>query len=115
MTRSLRSSVIAIGIMAAAMTLCPSCSTGIESTKKIRMTKEDVRLMVKSPEQKFAESIQGTPLSEWKPGKQFMAMSDRTLLLFEPTSLTEGNPDMSIKGKILSYVGLDSHISPDLK
>lgn len=115
MIPSIPRTVLAVSLLVAAIMLSPSCSTGIESTKKIRMTKEDVRLMTKSPEQKFAESIQGSLLSEWKPGKEFMAMSDRTLLIFEPNSLTEDNPEMNIKGKKLSYVGLDSHLSPDLK
>ncbi|MDE6740968.1 MAG: hypothetical protein K2J58_01400, partial [Muribaculaceae bacterium] len=107
--------VIAASIVGVVLVFSPSCSTGIESTKKIRMTKEDVRLMTKSPEQEFAEKIQGTPLSDWKPGKPFMAMSDRTLLIFEPVAIDSDYSNRSIKGKKLLYSGLDSHVSPDLK
>lgn len=107
--------VIAVSILAATLALSTSCSTGIESTKKIRMTKEDVRLMTKSPEQEFAESIQGTPLSDWKLGRPFMAMSDRTLLIFEPVAFDNDYSNRSMKGKKLFYSGLDSHVSPDLK
>ena len=92
-----------------------SCNTGIESTKKIRMNKEDVRLMTKSQEQTFAESIQGTPLSSWKKGKRFIGMSDRTLYIFEPTGLEEASRAMSLKGKEITYIGLDSHLNPDLR
>lgn len=92
-----------------------SCNTGIESTKKIRMTKEDVKLMTKSPEQIFAESIQGVPLSEWEQGRPFMAMSDRTLIIFEPTGLEPSHYSESLKGKILRFLGLDTHINPDLR
>lgn len=79
------------------------------------MTKEDVRLMTKSPEQKLAESIHGSPLSEWKEGKQFLAMSDRTLYIFEPTGFDTDTPGQSLKGRILTYTGLDSALTPDLR
>lgn len=92
-----------------------SCSTGIESTKKIRMTKEDVRMMEKTPEQKFAESIHGTPLASWEKGKRFMAMSDRTPFIFEPTGLLTDDALMPTSGKMLYYAGLDSHMNPDLR
>ena len=78
------------------------------------MTKGDVKLMVKSPEQTFAESISGSPLSSWENGRKFMAMSDRTLYIFDPSGI---NPDISgqaIKGNILSFAGLDSQTNPDL-
>ncbi|MDE6552364.1 MAG: hypothetical protein K2K98_05305 [Muribaculaceae bacterium] len=92
-----------------------SCSTGIESTKKIRMTKEDVRLMEKTPEQKFAESIQGSPLSSWPKGKPFLAMSDRTVYIFEPNGQSTENTDKSLKGKTLTFEGIENHTNPDLQ
>ena len=79
------------------------------------MTKEDVKMMEKSPEQKFAESIQGIPLSEWNKGKQFLAMSDRTLYIFEPTGADADTPGLSLKGCVLTYTGLDSMLTPDLR
>lgn len=101
-----------IGILTAIST---SCSTGIESTKKIRMTKEDVKLMAKSAEQSFAESIQGSLLSEWKKGKDFLAMSDRTLYIFEPTELSGAEREYPLQGTILTFTGIESHINPDLR
>ena len=102
--------MLLIGIIAV---ISASCSTGIESTKKIRMTKEDVKLMTKTPEQKFEETVQGTLLSDWKEGKRFLAMSDRTLYIFEPSELNSA--DSSLKGTILYFAGLDSHTTPDLR
>ncbi len=114
---SLHNSIKTFSCMAVAFSaaVCISCSTGIESTKKIRMTKEDVRLMVKSPEQKYAENIHGTPLSSWQKGKRFMAMSDRTPYIFEPNDLLSENQVESLKGKYLTFIGLDSTINPDLR
>lgn len=105
---------ITVSLLAAVTASLPSCSTGIESTKKIRMTKDDIRMMVKTPEQMFAETIEGTPLSNWKKGKEFLAMSDRTLYIFEPTGLDEESSAKSVKGEILTFEGLDSQANPDL-
>ena len=103
--------MLLIGLLAS---ISASCSTGIESTKKIKMTKEDVRLMEKSAEQKFAESIQGTPLSEWEKGKKFMATSDRTIYVFEPLGIDMAQSGTGMKGNILTFAGITSHVNPDL-
>lgn len=104
------SAIIYIGI-----TMFVSCSTGIESTKKIKMTKEDAKLMVKTAEQTYTESLQGTPLSSWKEGKEFLAMSDRTLYIFEPTGLNNEPSGQALKGNILIFKGFDSYQTPDLR
>lgn len=96
-----------------AMTLI-SCSTGIESTKTIKMNREETRLMAKTAEQTMAESLQGTPLSEWKKGKRFLAMSDRTALIFDPMSLEGTEYPSSMEGKILTYEGIETRLTPDL-
>ncbi len=107
--------VMTIATLCLGGAIVAGCSTGIESTKKIRMTKEDVRLMEKTPEQKFAESVQGSPLSSWQKGKPFLAMSDRTVYIFEPIGQDPYSSDQSLKGKTLKFEGLDSHVNPDLQ
>lgn len=92
-----------------------SCSTGIEGTKTIKMSKEDLRQMAKSKEQTLAESIHGTPLSAWEKGKGFLAMSDRTLYVFDPSSLPLAQSQPSLSGKTLRYSGVESRITPDLR
>lgn len=106
--------IILVFISFACLIFSASCSTGIESTKTIKMNKEDMKLLAKSEEQKMAESIQGTPLSSWKKGKRFLAMSDRTSYIFEPTGMMTDTDAESLSGKILTYEGLDRHINPDL-
>ncbi|MDE6638797.1 MAG: hypothetical protein K2K32_11260 [Muribaculaceae bacterium] len=101
--------------MVVVLALCASCSTGIESTKKIKMTKEDVKLMAKTAEQAYSESLQGTPLSSWKVGKEFLAMSDRTLYIFEPTGLSNELSGQALKGNTLIFKGTDSYQTPDLR
>ncbi len=78
------------------------------------MNKEDLRQMTKSEEQIFASQIEGIPLKEWKPGKEFMAMSVRTAYIFDPTS-GDDRYSGTMEGKKLYYVGYESHVNPDLK
>ncbi|MDE5839971.1 MAG: hypothetical protein K2H49_03535 [Muribaculaceae bacterium] len=78
------------------------------------MNKEDVRLMTKSDEQTFASSLQGTPLSSWEIGKQFLAMSDRTQFIFEPLGINDMSED-PITGVTLTYKGTESRINPNLE
>lgn len=92
-----------------------SCSTGIESTKMIKMTKEDVKLLSKTAEQTFSESLHGTPLSSWQEGKEFLALSDRTFYIFDPTGLSSELSGQSLKGSKLYFKGSDSYQTPDLK
>lgn len=113
--KTIKRNIIPALLLAAGMIFWSSCSTGIESTKKIKMTKEDVKLMAKTPEQIFAESLRGEPLSLWEKGREFMGMSDRTLYVFEPTGLTSELTDQSLNGKTLKYTGIDSYQTPDLK
>ncbi len=118
MTKSfiaLYNTAVLSAIILSIMFTCSSCSTGIEGTKAIKMSKEDIRQMAKSSEQVFAESLQGTPLSTWEKGKKFLAMSDRTLYIFEPNENLSGSDGQAMTGKIISYVGLDSYTNPDLK
>lgn len=71
--------------------------------------------MAKSEEQKLAESIKGTPLSSWEKGKRFMAMSDRTLYIFEPNEQMAGQDASSMSGVVLKFEGVERYINPDLK
>ncbi len=104
--------MLAIGTLGA---IFASCSTGIESTKKIKMNKEDVKLMAKTAEQVYAAALQGSPLSEWEKGKRFLAMSDRSLYIFEPNGLMTDPNIENYTGKTLPFAGTDKHSNPDLK
>lgn len=101
-------------VLAVLVMLSASCSTGIENTKKIKMTKEDLKLMSKTPEQEFSSEICGTRLSEWPKGKQFLAMSDRTLYVFLPSGLTYNESGANTEGKVLTYTGTESVFTPGL-
>lgn len=105
--------LLAVMLTSLAGVLICGCSTGIEGTKRIRMSKDDMKLLVKTDEQNLASSISGTPLSQWKPEKEFIATSDRSLYVFEPSDM--GSEQGDIKGDTLRFSGIENVKTPDLK
>lgn len=92
-----------IFVMAFAMA---SCFTGIESTKKISMSREDKKKSAPSSEELFFEGIKGAPLKNWKKGREFIVTDDKAILIFEILD-TSFYPDVtSLKGKSLYYNGV---------
>ena len=88
-----------------------SCFTGIESTKKINLSREERRMSNPTPEEKFMDQVSAYPLKEWETGKRFIASDDKALLVIVPQAgLFPVGPD-SIKGKILEFIGVESKIN----
>ena len=88
-----------------------SCFTGIESTKKINLSREDRKKANPTPEELFTEQIQATPLKSWERGRRFIASDDKALLVIVPQKgLLPVGPD-SIKGKVVEFVGVESKIN----
>lgn len=79
------------------------------------MSRSEQRLIQRSEEQIFADVLKGAPLSQWPIGKKFIASSERTPLIFEPTGIEYNPEDSSFEGRILEYIGTESRITPDLK
>lgn len=88
-----------------------SCFTGIESTKKIHLSREDKKNLNPSPEERFMAQIESVPLKEWEQGKGFIVSDDKALLVIVPQSgLLPQGPE-SIKGKTLEFTGIESKIN----
>ena len=88
-----------------------SCFTGIESTKKINLSREDKKNAHPSPEEKFMEQVVSMPLKCWERGKRFIASDDKALLIIVPQQgISPVGPD-SIKGQVLEFVGIESKIN----
>lgn len=91
--------------------ILPSCFTGIESTKKIHLTREDKKNMIPTKEELFMNQVVAPPLKEWQPGKKFIVSDDKALLVIVPRSgILPYGPD-SIKGKELTFMGVESKIN----
>lgn len=80
-----------------------SCFTGIESTKKIELSKEDKRSLTPSDEEVLMNDISAMKLRDWMPGKRFMASADKTLLIFEQSGLPEAVASGGFAGSELQF------------
>lgn len=87
-----------------------SCFTGIESTKKINMTREDKRRTAPTPEEIFFSGIDAIPLKDWQTGKIFIASDNKALLLFDSYRASLFPDTSYIKGKELQFKGIQSNI-----
>ncbi|MDE6271526.1 MAG: hypothetical protein K2M31_00775 [Muribaculaceae bacterium] len=94
-----------------AFTLC-GCFTGIESTKKIKMTREEKKSLEPTAEEKFLSDICPIPHTKWADGKEFVVVGDRGSVLFEPRRIVSGNYQLSI-GDTLRYKECRMYRQPD--
>lgn len=74
-------------LIASAFGAIVSCSSVVDSTKKIELSRSERRFTARSAEETFLDSVVGIPLKEWKRGKRFVAPSSRSLLIFMPSDL----------------------------
>lgn len=88
-----------------------SCFTGIESTKKINLSREDKKLATPTPEELFMDKVKPSFLKDWEEGKIFIASDDKALLVIVPQEGILGTPMDSIKGHVLEFVGVQSKIN----
>lgn len=88
--------------------LLTSCFTGIESTKKISLSREDKKALEPTPEELFFPGIEGEILEIWEPGKEFLATDDKAILIFNREAIPSGMTEEPLGGKILKYNGVSS-------
>ena len=101
----------AVGVLV--LLLLTSCFTGVESTKKIELSKEDIKYIKNTPEDTFLNKIIPTPHIEWEIGKKFIATDNRTALIFDSNYITSDYEKLGLGGKTLSFVGIDYHTMID--
>ena len=86
----------------AILCLLTGCFTGIESTKKIKLSKSEEKAMAPTPEELLLADVHPHPHTEWKGGKEFIVVSDRGNVLFEPERIISGKFSISA-GDTLRY------------
>lgn len=96
---------LAVGVLV--LLLLSSCFTGVESTKKIELSKEDIRQIKDTPEDTFLNQIIPTPHTEWEIGKKFFATDNRTALIFNTNHITSDYEKLGLGGKTLTFAGTD--------
>lgn len=88
----------------------PSCSTGIENTKTIKMTKAEQRITQATEEDRMMSDIVAPIVSEWETGKPFLVSDNKASLVFESSS--RQNTGSELEGKIIRYKGTSLKVTP---
>lgn len=89
------------------------CFTGVESTKTITMSKQEIKQTAPTAEDLFLSDIPASPLGEWKEGKRWVVADDRLALLLVQRSLP-ANPSLHPhQGDTLTYKGRIIEPHPD--
>lgn len=89
------------------------CFTGVESTKKITLSKEDKKAIKPSAEDEFFRNVTGLPLNQWESGRPFIAADNKTLLIFEQQGLPLDPDAVNLQGKTLFFSGTEPRLAPD--
>ena len=96
------------------MLMLAGCFTGIESTQKINITREDRKLLTLTEEDTFLNKIHGQPLAEWNTGKHFIVSDCRISLLFDRSGGYHEHSDTSgMTGRHLAFKGISHRRLPD--
>lgn len=77
-----------------------SCSTGIEGTKTIKMSRAERRETAPTDEEVFARQFASQRLDTWRPGKQFLVVDQKARLIYDFDGLRATD---SVTGRILSF------------
>lgn len=93
-------------------TVLIGCSTGIENTQAITLSKEDRKMVRETPEDIFLSSLSPTLLGNWQQGKPFIISDNRASMVFDVRGDMRDN---KLEGKIIKYAGIDTRVTPDGK
>ncbi|MDE7180723.1 MAG: DUF2845 domain-containing protein [Muribaculaceae bacterium] len=77
-----------------------ACSTGIEGTKTITMSRADKKATRLTPEEEFLNALSAAPLAGWNRGKRFYVADNKAAYVLESIDKL---PVDSLKGHILNY------------
>ena len=89
-----------------------SCFTGIESTKKITLSREEKKIIKPTEEELFFTGFTGTPVEEWREGQEFYVTDNKAILIFEPHGFPLDASLPELEGDTLTYVGVESRLDP---
>ena len=92
--------------------LLGGCFTGIESTKSIKLTKDDRKAIAPTEEELYLASVKATSSDEWPEGKMFIVAGDRGSVLFEPREVVSGNYTLAV-GDTLRFETARTVTQPD--
>lgn len=78
------------------------CFTGIESTKKIKLSRDDRKQTAPTPEDSYLDAVAGTPHSQWPKGKPFYVADDRASVVIDAGRNVSGRLELA-PGETLAF------------
>lgn len=91
-----------------------SCFTGIESTKKITLSRDERRQTAPTPEESYLDAINPSPHSEWLPGKPFIVVDEKASVMIDAGRIVSGRFDL-LPGDTLLFLEAKNMRTPDGK
>ncbi len=89
-----------------------SCNTGIESTKTIHLSKSDMQILKRSPEQLLIDSLEIPTLDKWEIGREFIVADSRASLIYNPNGRKTDPADFDMKGRTMLFDGVSYQLNP---
>ncbi|MGM9816960.1 MAG: hypothetical protein ACI304_07905 [Lepagella sp.] len=109
----LRFSYYPICLISLLSMLLIGCNTGIESTKQIKMSRDERREVLPTAEDLLSDSIFSLPLAEWIPGKEFIVVDNKVSYVLESEAFRRyGSSRDSLAGHILRFDGIETRPTP---
>lgn len=89
-----------------------SCSTGIEGTKRIKMSRNDLKAVRPSQEDLLEDSIYSLPVEKWGRGKRFLINDEKFALVYEKADEFLRGIDSTLTGKVIAFRNLTKRTTP---
>lgn len=87
-----------------------ACSTGIENTKTIKMTRAEQKITQETEEDRIMKDFRAPLISQWEVGKPFLVADNRANLVFDAAG--RNNIDSQLEGDTLLFKGVASKTTP---
>lgn len=91
-----------------------SCFTGVESTKRVELSKGDMQASLPSSEDNFISQFKGDPIDTWEKGKEFVGLDNKVALIFDSRTMPSDPISLAMQGKTISFQGIEIRITPTL-
>lgn len=92
--------------------LLSGCFTGIEGTKKIKLSKEDKRQTAPTPEELYLLDVVATPHTGWQADREFYVADPRASVMIDAIRIVSGEPELK-RGDILRFEEAREIRTPD--
>lgn len=88
--------------------VCGGCFTGVEGTKKIELSRQEVRRSEPTAEDRLISEVSAQKAEDWRQGKKFLVTDNRAALMFDSRTLPANPINLNLAGKTLRFTGFSN-------